>query len=213
MSVRPTDPKVHWDTVWAATAPHDTSWTQRVPVQSLQLIARYASPEASIVDVGGGASTLVDHLLDAGYGDLTVLDVADGAIAHARARLATRAIAVSWIVADVTRWQPERSWQIWHDRAAFHFLTEDAQLDRYVATAEAAVAPGGHLIVSTFGPEGPTSCSGLPVRRWDHRGLAARFGESFRAVDATTSVHTTPRGISQQFVTATLVRVAPARGS
>ena len=151
----------HWEGVYAGKAETEVSWYQRHAVRSLELIEA-ASPDhvASVIDVGGGASTLVDDLLARGFVNLTVLDLAQSALDRAKARLRNGADKVTWIVADITNWTPDRTWVVWHDRAVFHFLTEQPQQDAYVATLKAATLSGATIIISTFALDGPERCSG-----------------------------------------------------
>ncbi len=178
------------------------SWYRPHLDRSLELIEA-ASPDhaASIIDVGGGESTLVDDLLDRGYQNLTILDVSQTALNVTRARLGENGAAVHWICADVTGADlPTHSFDIWHDRAVFHFLTAAEQRIAYVQLVARAVRPGGHVIVSTFGPEGPMKCSGLDVARYDADSLHGEFGEGFRLIESSKELHRTPFGTTQQFL-------------
>lgn len=190
----------HWEDVYAAKRETAVSWYQSHPVKSLELID-VASPDrtASVIDVGGGASTLVDDLLARGFTDLTVLDIADTAIDRARQRLGNAAGKVRWIAADITQWRPDRTWDIWHDRAVFHFLTERGQQNTYVSTLAAATPPGATVIIATFALDGPEKCSGLPVQRYGPAELAERLGSSFAPVSSSREVHRTPSGAEQAF--------------
>ncbi|MGJ4948254.1 class I SAM-dependent methyltransferase [Bradyrhizobium sp. HKCCYLS20291] len=194
------DRTAHWQTVYATKAETEVSWYQDDPATSLRLIREAgAGPSSRIIDIGGGASRLVDALLAAGYRALTVLDLSEAALAAARHRLGAAATAVDWITADVTSWMPHASYDVWHDRAAFHFLTEANDRAAYVARLRSAVAPGGAVIIGTFAPDGPEKCSGLPVVRYDAAGLAATFGDAFLLQDSCTEAHRTPWGSVQQF--------------
>lgn len=194
--------KSHWEQVYASKAPDAVSWYAPHLKESLAYIRRTGvGIDASIMDVGGGESTLVDDLLEAGYRNVTVLDISEKALEVCRARLAKRADAVKWMAADVLAHDiAPLSVDVWHDRAVFHFLTSEGQRRRYVAQVLKALKPGGYAIVGTFGPEGPTQCSGLPVARYSPDELHGEFGTPFRLVDKTTTVHTTPWGSTQQFV-------------
>ncbi len=194
------EPKRHWDEVYSANPATGVSWYQREARVSLDLIARVAGPDAAVFDVGGGASTLVDGQLDRGYRDLTVLDIAAGALDAARARLGGRAADVTWIAADVLRhpFVPRRV-DVWHDRAVFHFLTSAADRRTYVAQVSRAVRPGGHVIVATFSSDGPLQCSGLDVCRYTPEALHAEFGGSFQLLDKVLEDHVTPGGRRQRF--------------
>lgn len=191
----------HWDRVYRRKAPTETSWYEPAPDRSLALIeATGVARRAPIVDVGGGASTLVDHLLDAGYSNVTVLDVAASALAHAQARLGERAETVTWIAADIRTFRPERRFALWHDRAALHFLTDPADRARYMKVLRGALAPGGHVVIATFGPGGPTRCSGLDVHRYGVDTLGALLGQEFAVRAHAIEVHTTPAGLQQEFL-------------
>lgn len=192
----------HWEAVYQRKGPDEVSWYRPHLDRSLRIIEQAGiSATASILDVGGGASTLVDDLLDRGHRNVTVLDLSASAIALARERLGARAAAVTWLVGDVTEIElPEHRFDFWHDRAVFHFLTEDAARQRYVATVRHALKPNGHIVVATFGPSGPEKCSGLPVVRYSAEGIHEQFGSEFRKVGGETEVHHTPWGSEQEFV-------------
>lgn len=192
----------HWDAVYRSKAPDAVSWYRAHLERSLALIERVApDPSAAIIDVGGGESTLVDDLLARGYLDVTILDISATAIEVARKRLGARGECVTWLTADVTRaLLPPRRYDVWHDRAVFHFLTDPAQRAAYVRQVSASVKPGGYVIVATFGPEGPTKCSGLDVVRYDPDSLHGEFGAQFRLVESETEAHQTPAGATQQFL-------------
>jgi ubiquinone/menaquinone biosynthesis C-methylase UbiE len=192
----------HWDRIYRTRAATEVSWYQPEARLSLQLIRR-VSPEldAPLLDVGGGASTLVDGLLDSGYRDITVLDLAPAALAGAQERLGERAAAVRWIVGDVLDPPlPAATYAVWHDRAVFHFLTDARDRARYIAHTQRVVRPGGHVIVASFGPDGPSRCSGLDVMRYSPEGLHAQFGDDFRLLDSVREDHRTPAGSVQAFV-------------
>lgn len=152
------------------------------------------------MDVGGGASTLVDNLLDAGYRDVSILDIASGALAHARARLGANAARVTWIEADVTEFEPSRSYAVWHDRAVFHFLTEATDRELYLDVLRRVLEPRGHVVLATFGPEGPTRCSDLQIQRYSVEQVGAVLGPAFRLRAREIEEHRTPMGTTQQFV-------------
>jgi trans-aconitate methyltransferase len=195
-----TSAEQHWEAVWRDRAPEDMSWFQDAPTRSLELI-RVAAPEpaAPIVDVGGGASRLVDRLLAAGYTDLTVLDISAAALGAAQRRLGADATRVEWVRDDVLTHRFEHRFRVWHDRAVFHFLVDPTDRRRYVERLLEAVTPGGHVIIATFGPQGPSHCSGLPVQRYDDAGLAAALGSGFEPCSSTEEMHHTPSGATQQF--------------
>jgi SAM-dependent methyltransferase len=196
----------HWDDVYARKAPDEVSWYRPSLDRSLGFIEALGLPrDAPIIDVGGGASTLVDDLLARGCTNLTVLDVSEKALEAARARLAARAVDVAWIAADITEVAlAPATFALWHDRAVFHFLVDDELRRRYVSTCRAALQPGGRILVAAFGPEGPERCSGLPVRRYAPGQLQAAFGTDVRLEGEATETHLTPRGAPQQFCYALL---------
>ena len=195
------DPREHWQRVYRATKPAEASWFQPVPERSLELIRLTGIPPgAPILDVGGGSSTLADHLAMAGFQDVTVLDVAPLSLNAAQARLGVTATQVHWITADITEFRPERSYALWHDRAVFHFLVEPRRRQRYLDVLRTTLAAGGHLIVAAFGPEGPARCSGLPVLRYSADQLGALLGPGFSLVQSEVEDHVTPQGHRQQFV-------------
>ena len=192
--------KAHWESIYASHAENEVSWFEPTPDTSLALIQATGLPKtAAVIDIGGGASRLVDALLDHGYSDVTVLDLSEHALATASARLGPRAREVGWIVADATTWTPATTWDLWHDRAAFHFLTTPADRDAYVARLLQGLRPGGHLIIGTFAPHGPDRCSGLPVQRHDAASLAASLGPGFALAETLLHDHTTPAGLTQRF--------------
>ena len=192
----------HWDTVYETKAPDAVSWYRPHLERSLELIqAVVPDVSASIIDVGGGESTLVDDLLAKGYRDISVLDISRTAIEVARKRVGGLAHHVTWLVADVTRAAlPKRHYDLWHDRAVFHFLTTTGDRSAYVRQVAQAMKPGGYVIVATFGPQGPHKCSGLDVVRYNADSLHDEFGASFRLINSTTELHKTPFGTTQQFL-------------
>lgn len=202
------DRRQHWETVYGNKAADQVSWFQQHAASSLRLIEGCADKNAHIIDVGGGASVLVDNLLDAGYRNLTVLDLAESALATSRARLGARAQSVQWIAADITQLVelPAACYDVWHDRAVFHFLTDPADRARYVAQVLKSVKPGGYVIIAAFGPGGPLQCSGLDVVRYVPGSLHAEFGAPFRLLGHQTEIHHTPTGREQEFVYCYCVR-------
>jgi 2-polyprenyl-3-methyl-5-hydroxy-6-metoxy-1,4-benzoquinol methylase len=194
--------KNHWEKIYNAKAPDRVSWYRPHLETSLALIERAAAKySASIIDVGGGESTLVDDLLARGYENITILDVSQTAIYVTKKRLGLPAEQIHWLVADITDTQLEPgAYDVWHDRAVFHFLTASEQRAAYVRQVARAVKPGGHVIVCTFGPEGPTKCSGLDVIRYDAESLHDQFGVHFRLVESSKELHRTPFGTTQQFL-------------
>ncbi len=194
--------KSHWESVYINKAATQVSWFQEHAEKSLQLITQHRPPPAaSVIDVGGGASTLVDDLLDAGYRQVSVLDLSGAAIATARTRLGDRATQVQWLEADVlTAVLPAEAFDVWHDRAVFHFLTSAEERETYVRQVLHAVKPGGMVIVATFAEDGPTQCSGLPVMRYSASGLHDEFGAPFELLGHEKETHHTPAGNEQKFV-------------
>ena len=194
--------KTHWETVYANKPPNAFSWYRPHLDMSLALIERaMGNKSASIIDVGGGESTLVDDLLARGYQNIAVLDISQTAIDVTKKRLKELAGGVNWIAADVTKANLAPSaYGVWHDRAVFHFLTSMEERAAYVSTVRHAVKQGGHVIIGTFGPEGPTKCSGLDVVRYDAESLHDQFGPRFRLVESLKELHQTPFGGSQQFL-------------
>ncbi len=194
------DRHAHWQRVYQNKPDTEVSWYQDHPSVSLALIHDTGlSAEARLIDVGGGASRLVDHLLDDGWTKITILDIAPAALERARRRLGEREPMVEWLVADVTDWTPLTRFDLWHDRAVFHFLIEPADRAAYAAAMAAAVPAGGHAVVGTFALDGPERCSGLPICRYDGGSLAAEFAPYFRPVATITEDHVTPTGQVQRF--------------
>ena len=204
------DVKSHWEHTFETRSPAETSWYTPHLQHSIRWIEESGLPKtAAILDVGTGRSTLIDDLLARGYTDLTALDISQSALAEICQRLSHQAASVTWIAGDVTTVSltPGR-YDLWHDRALFHFLTEPAQRDQYLDQIKRALKPGGLVILSTFGPEGPVQCSGLAVCRYDRASLAAAFGPDFTLQDAEMETHTTPSGKPQQFLHARFIRAA-----
>ncbi len=194
--------ETHWEKIYREKAPDAVSWYRPHLETSLALIEK-AAPErsVSIVDVGGGESTLVDDLLAHGYQNITVLDVSQTAIDVTKKRLGPASEGVQWVTADIVNGElAPNAYDVWHDRAVFHFLTAMDQRVAYVRQVARAVKPGGHVLVSTFGPQGPTKCSGLEVIRYDAESLHAEFGVRFRLLDSIKELHNTPFGTTQQFL-------------
>ncbi|MCW8836334.1 MAG: class I SAM-dependent methyltransferase [Rhodospirillales bacterium] len=203
------DRRRHWEDVYAGKKPEEVSWYQKSPETSLALIAASGIGKAApIIDVGGGASRLVDGLVGRGYGDITVLDIAEGAIDASKERLGASAGSISWVVADVTVWRSPRIYALWHDRAVFHFMTSAADRAAYIATLRAGLAVGGAAVLATFAPDGPEKCSGLPVRRYSPASLCAELGSGFVLEESRSEVHTTPAGGNQKFQFCRLTRNA-----
>ncbi len=200
--------KGHWDKAYTDKGDVGVSWFEDRPELSLELIRQAGgTPATSLIDIGGGASRLVDALVAEGWRSVTVLDVSETALHAARARLGKAAEQVQWIAADVTQWQPARAYDIWHDRAAFHFLVDRSERAAYVERLASAVKPGGHAIIATFALDGPERCSGLPVVRYDGSMLAAELGPSFELRESRRHLHHTPWGSAQSFQYSLFLRV------
>ena len=195
-----TEPAVkHWDGVYVNKGIAAVSWFQARPETSLRLLAAFCAQAGSVIDVGAGASTLADELLERGWNDVTVLDVSSAALDLVRRRLAERKVAVAVVVGDLLAWDPDRTYDVWHDRAVLHFLTQKSDRGRYVDTAARAVPPGGHLIIGAFAEDGPTQCSGLSTARYTCQELVAVFKADFELVHAEREEHHTPDGVMQPF--------------
>ena len=192
--------QAHWENLYATRGEGEVSWFQEHPTVSLDLIrAAGATPHSSVIDIGGGASRLVDALLDEGFDAVTVLDISAAALAAAQRRLGAKAAKATWIVADMTTWEPAALYDLWHDRAVLHFLTEASDRAAYLARLTKALRPGGHAIIGTFALDGPERCSGLPVVRYDGESLAALLGPGFERVATQPHAHQTPTGAIQRF--------------
>jgi ubiquinone/menaquinone biosynthesis C-methylase UbiE len=196
------DKRDHWEGVHRQKGPDEVSWYRPHLDRSLGFFDRAGlTSDAAIIDVGGGASTLVDDLLERGQSHVTMLDISESAIEQAKERLGTSAEKVTWIIGDVTEISlPEHAYDFWHDRAVFHFLTDEEARQRYVSQVRHALKPNGHIVVATFGPKGPETCSGLPVMRYSAEGIHDQFGNEFRKVGSDREVHLTPWGSEQEFV-------------
>ncbi len=192
----------HWETVYSTKAPDSVSWFQEHAKTSLNIINKLnLDKSASIIDIGGGASTLVDDLLANDYSDLTVLDLSGGALEIAKKRNRLKSKIVKWQEADVTEIKfPKHQFEVWHDRAAFHFLTKLDEREAYVRNLFHSVRPCGHIVISTFADDGPTQCSGLPVIRYSAETLQAELGEYFLLKEQLKENHITPFGTTQKFV-------------
>jgi 2-polyprenyl-3-methyl-5-hydroxy-6-metoxy-1,4-benzoquinol methylase len=199
---KPMELKTHWENVYQTKDSTQVSWYQPHLQLSLQMIEGTGVDNAArIIDIGGGSSTLVDDLLAAGYRQVTVLDISGAAIEVARKRLGAQAERVTWLEADITRAAlPRHHYDVWHDRAVFHFLTNARDRQQYVNAVRQSVRVGGHVIVATFAPDGPEKCSGLNVMRYSAEGLHGEFGDDFRLVESVREDHQTPFGTQQKFV-------------
>ncbi len=192
------NPKQHWQSVYEHKSPEQVSWTQEKPGVSLELIRAANLPKsAKIIDIGGGDSKLVDFLLKEGYLNITVLDISDIALERAKKRLGNKAEDIQWIVSDVTTFQPTETYDLWHDRAAFHFLTSKEDIQKYTAIVDEFVT--GILVIGTFSKQGPTTCSGLDISQYDEKGLEKVFGKHFKKTICLTTDHLTPFDTVQNF--------------
>lgn len=196
------DNRAHWERIYQTKPADAVSWYRPHLDTSLDLIARAASQmDVAIIDVGGGEATLVDDLIARGYRDVSVLDISQAAVDVARQRLGADTARASWLVGDITEIAlATQRYDVWHDRAVFHFLTSPEQREAYIAQVMRALRPGGHVILATFGPEGPSKCSGLEVVRYDSDELHQVFGKQFQLLSSHTELHQTPFGTTQQFL-------------
>jgi 2-polyprenyl-3-methyl-5-hydroxy-6-metoxy-1,4-benzoquinol methylase len=191
--------KKHWETVYATKTPEEISWTQEIPKTSLEFIHSFGlKKSASIIDIGGGDSKLVDYLVDEGYENLTVLDISANALDKAKQRLGNKAERVNWVVSDITEFEPGTKFDIWHDRATFHFLTTSEQITKYIETAIKATK--GYLTIGTFSENGPGKCSGLEVKQYSEEALETELNKGFKKLRCVNEDHRTPFGTLQNFL-------------
>jgi cyclopropane fatty-acyl-phospholipid synthase-like methyltransferase len=191
----------HWENIYLAKKTEELSWSQEIPKTSLDLIHQLSLAKSdALIDIGGGESKLVDFLLDEGYDHITVLDISYSALERAKKRLGQKADNVKWIVQDIAGFTSDTRFDLWHDRAVFHFLTSADQVAAYISIARKLVKSNGFLIIGTFSDKGPEKCSGLPVRRYTETSLAAAFSDGFEKISCIREEHITPFGTSQQFV-------------
>ena len=199
--------KAHWENVYTTKGEKEVSWFQESPAPSLELITLAGlSAGASIIDIGGGASRLVDALVERKIGRITVLDLSAAALDAAKQRLGDNGFGVQWVVADVTNWEPFQTYDLWHDRAAFHFLTDPAEQIAYIDRLKKTVRSAGYVIIGTFGLDGPEKCSGLSIVRYDAAALSEILGADFKLIDARRHDHVTPWGAVQRFQFSTFRR-------
>lgn len=198
----------HWEQIYRTKGKEELSWHQDDPSRSLQLIQDVLKPGQAVIDIGGGSSVLVGRLLEAGVDQVAVLDISEAALQRAKTRIGDGADRIYWIVADVTQAEDIGRFDIWHDRAVFHFLTDPQDRERYIALADRTIPMGGYLILSTFSPEGPEKCSGLPVQRYDAYQLSEQFAKNFKLVTHAFETHETPWGRPQPFVYVVLKKQA-----
>lgn len=203
----------HWDGVYGARSEDELTWFEATPSVSLDLVRMHLQPGDAMIDIGAGASRLVDALLDQGFGPLAVMDLSGSALAVSRTRLGARGDSVEWIEADVTGWQPRREYALWHDRAVFHFLTEIHERAAYAHAMTKALRPDGVAIIATFADDGPEKCSGLPVVRYAPEELAQELNRlapgQFEMISAQRHVHITPKGNQQSFQYSVFKRTGP----
>lgn len=193
--------KNHWEKVFATKQPHEVSWTQEIPQTSLDFVhSANLHKQANIIDIGGGDSKFVDYLLDIGFENITVLDISEEALKRAKKRLGSKAAKVTWIVSDITEFQATNRYDFWHDRAAFHFLTTELQIVRYISTARQAVKENGVVTIGTFSDWGPQKCSGLEVKQYTEETLTTQLTSGFEKIKCITEDHTTPFGTTQNFL-------------
>ncbi|GAC1438216.1 MAG: class I SAM-dependent methyltransferase [Sediminibacterium sp.] len=193
--------KQHWEKVFATREETEVSWFQVYPKTSMEFIELFQLPlTASIIDIGGGDSHLADALLDKGYQNIWVLDISANALERAKKRLGERARKVHWIVSDITEFEPPVHYDLWHDRAAFHFLTNKEAINKYVSIAEDGIRAGGYLVLGTFSENGPDACSGLKITQYNEASMSARFEEGFNRIRCITEDHTTPFHTAQNFL-------------
>ena len=191
--------KSHWETVYATKQPNEVSWTQEVPQISLDFIHSFnLSKTAKIIDIGGGDSNLVDFLLNEGFENITVLDISENALKRAQERLGQKANKVKWVVSDVTEFKPDESYDVWHDRATFHFLTTSEQIAKYVSIANNVVS--GYMTIGTFSENGPKKCSGLEIKQYSEAELQAELSQKFSKIRCVTEDHLTPFNTLQSFL-------------
>ena len=189
----------HWQTVYNTKSPDEVSWTQKRPNTSLDFIHSFGlDKDAKIIDVGGGDSNLVDFLLDQGYSDITVLDISAKALEKAQSRLGSQANKVNWVVSDITEFQPSANYDLWHDRAAFHFLTDPEQIKTYLKLVNQHVSK--YLVLGTFSEKGPTKCSGLEIKQYSEKSMEMLFGKKFDKIKCQTEDHMTPLRTKQNFL-------------
>ncbi|MFM2207965.1 MAG: hypothetical protein RL213_1940 [Bacteroidota bacterium] len=195
------DRKKHWENIYRTKELKDVSWYQPVPTTSLDFFKQFNTPkDAKIIDIGGGDSLLVDHLLESGYTDISLLDISEAAIGRAKNRLGEKANKVKWIVADAAAFKPTEKYDFWHDRAAFHFLTEEAEISDYIDTAQKSINPGGIMILGTFSENGPRKCSGIDIKQYSESTMTERLKNHFEKIKCITVEHRTPSNTIQDFI-------------
>jgi 2-polyprenyl-3-methyl-5-hydroxy-6-metoxy-1,4-benzoquinol methylase len=193
--------KEHWNKIYSTKKPDEVSWTQENPTTSLDFIHSFnLNRQASIIDIGGGESKLVDKLLDEGFEDITVLDISEQAIEHTKHRLGDKADKVTWVISDITEFKTEKKYDVWHDRATFHFLTTSEQIENYIGTAKQNIKNDGFLTIGTFSENGPKKCSGLEIKQYSEKTLQEQLDKGFKKVKCVTEDHRTPFDTTQNFL-------------
>ncbi|MDR0794320.1 MAG: class I SAM-dependent methyltransferase [Chitinophagaceae bacterium] len=200
--------KNHWENIYATKQPNEVSWTQEIPHTSLRFIhSAKLNKQARIIDIGGGDSKLADFLLDEGFENVSVLDISEEALARAKKRLGEKAARVTWIVSDITDFEPTQTYNFWHDRAAFHFLTTENQIAKYLSVARKAVKENGIVTIGTFSENGPKKCSGLEIKQYSETSLTSALATGFEKIKCITENHTTPFDTTQNFLFCSFRRV------
>lgn len=195
------DRKKHWENIYQTKQLSDVSWFQPTPETSLSFLTQFNIPKsAKIIDVGGGDSFLVDHLLDLGYQDITVLDISESVLNRAKQRLGERGATVKWIVADAATFKPREKYDFWHDRAAFHFLTDDQEIETYIDSVQKGISPTGVLVIGTFSEQGPTKCSGIEIKQYSEKSMTERLMKFFEKIKCIVVDHKTPFNTIQNFI-------------
>lgn len=195
------DRKKHWEQIYQTKQLNEVSWYQPTPDTSLNFFDQFKIPkEAKIIDVGGGDSLLVDHLLDRGYADITVLDISESALLRAKLRLGDQAARVKWIIADAASFLPAEQYDFWHDRAAFHFLTQEKEIENYINNVQKSIKPSGILVIGTFSEQGPKKCSGIEIKQYSEDSMTNRLKPFFEKIECISVEHKTPFDTIQQFV-------------
>ncbi len=204
------DRKKHWNNIHGTKNVKEVSWYQPVPTTSLDFVKQFnLSKNAKIIDVGGGDSFFVDHLLNLGYQDITVLDISEKAIEKARQRLGDQSAKVKWILADAASFHTTIKYDFWHDRAAFHFLTDEQEIDSYLETVNTSIKPEGYLVMGTFSEQGPETCSGIEIKQYSELSMNNRLKDCFEKIKCLTINHNTPSGSLQNFIFCSFRRIAP----
>jgi len=202
--------KNHWENIYKKNELKNVSWYQATPSTSLQFVKQFNLPKtAKIIDIGGGDSVFVDHLLDLGYQEITVLDISENSIKKAKQRLGEKANIVKWIIADSSEFQPTRRYDFWHDRAAFHFLTNETEIENYLRIVRQHVEPTGYLVIGTFSEQGPTKCSGIEIKQYSEQTMTDRLKDFFEKIKCITVNHKTPSNAIQNFIFCSFRRSSP----